>query len=308
MDQGWVPLLAVLTGRDHLVHINLAKSLLLANELCTARNLPHSTAMATSAPPIIYDEREELLREAAALGNAKALSFYLTAGVSPNAQNKINGWTPLHWAAQRSHVQLVNVLLRHGADPTIKNYKQQTPRDVASNADVLAALDRVLGADSDPAPAPAPAGAPLAITPNYLRDPDLLKTWSAPDELPAQLQPVVLHAPEPEAEAPAAPTLAASAPSTAPQSADLEILVHQKAADGSLDVLGAILVPPSTLIRDAVAQIKEELLDDADATIKSLGRIPPSSTKHIPVPPGQWAKYDAGRFFGSGEEMYIVLA
>ncbi|KNE69152.1 hypothetical protein AMAG_19966 [Allomyces macrogynus ATCC 38327] len=58
--------------------------------------------MATSAPPIIYDEREELLREAAALGNAKALTFYLTAGVSPNAQNKINGWTPLHWAAQRT--------------------------------------------------------------------------------------------------------------------------------------------------------------------------------------------------------------
>ncbi|KAJ3374634.1 hypothetical protein GGF31_006531 [Allomyces arbusculus] len=266
--------------------------------------------MATSVPPIIYDEREELLREAAALGNAKALSFYLTAGVSPNAQNKINGWTPLHWAAQRSHVQLVNVLLRHGADPTVKNYKQQTPRDVASNPDVLAALDRVLGAGSDPAPAPAPAEAPLAITPNYLRDPDLLKTWSAPDELPAQLQPVVLHAPEPEPEAPAAPITpaAVTASPTAPQSADLEILVHQKATDGSLDVLGAILVPPSTLIRDAVAQIKEELLDDPGATIKSLGRILPSSTKHIPVPPGQWAKYDAGRFFGNGEEMYIVLA
>ncbi|KNE69151.1 hypothetical protein AMAG_19965 [Allomyces macrogynus ATCC 38327] len=122
------------------------------------------------------------------------------------------------------------------------------------------------------------------------------------------MQPVVLHAPELEPAAPIAHTTATSAPSTVPHSADLEILVHQKAVDGSLDVLGAILVSPSTLIRDAVVQIKAELLDDADATIKSLGRIPPSSTKHIPVPPGQWAKYDAGRFFGNGEEMYIVLA
>ncbi|KZC06734.1 PREDICTED: osteoclast-stimulating factor 1-like [Dufourea novaeangliae] len=37
-----------------------------------------------------------------------------------NAQNKI-GETPLHIAASRGHVSIINLLLQHDADPTIKN-------------------------------------------------------------------------------------------------------------------------------------------------------------------------------------------
>jgi hypothetical protein len=41
---------------------------------------------------MITDEREESLREVAALGNIKAVTHYIHAGVNVNATNKMNNW------------------------------------------------------------------------------------------------------------------------------------------------------------------------------------------------------------------------
>lgn len=41
---------------------------------------------------MITDEREESLREVAALGNIKAVSHFIQAGVNVNAANKMNDW------------------------------------------------------------------------------------------------------------------------------------------------------------------------------------------------------------------------
>jgi hypothetical protein len=41
---------------------------------------------------MITDEREESLREVAALGNIKAVNHYIHAGVNVNAANKMNNW------------------------------------------------------------------------------------------------------------------------------------------------------------------------------------------------------------------------
>lgn len=41
---------------------------------------------------MITDEREESLREVAALGNIKAVTHYIHAGVNVNAANKMNNW------------------------------------------------------------------------------------------------------------------------------------------------------------------------------------------------------------------------
>ena len=38
------------------------------------------------------DEREETLREVAALGNTRAIQHFAKSGVNLNSQNKMNGW------------------------------------------------------------------------------------------------------------------------------------------------------------------------------------------------------------------------
>lgn len=38
------------------------------------------------------DEREETLREVAALGNTRAVQHFAKAGVNLNSQNAMNGW------------------------------------------------------------------------------------------------------------------------------------------------------------------------------------------------------------------------
>ena len=38
--------------------------------------------------------------------------------------------TPLHWAAMRGHVEIVNLLLRSGADRSIRNKQDKLPIDL----------------------------------------------------------------------------------------------------------------------------------------------------------------------------------
>ena len=40
--------------------------------------------------------------------------------------------TALHSAAQYGHLEAVQLLLKHGADPNIKNSKDETPLDLAA--------------------------------------------------------------------------------------------------------------------------------------------------------------------------------
>jgi ankyrin repeat protein len=65
--------------------------------------------------------------------------------------------TPLHWAALKGHVDMVNYLLSVGADQSLKNSKDETALDVArrsGRAEIVAALTN---AASGGAPAPVPA-------------------------------------------------------------------------------------------------------------------------------------------------------
>jgi ankyrin repeat protein len=41
------------------------------------------------------------------------------SGANPNAQEK-DGWTALHWASHKAHIKILQTLLAHGADPSIK--------------------------------------------------------------------------------------------------------------------------------------------------------------------------------------------
>ena len=42
------------------------------------------------------------------------------------------GWTALHWAAKRNHLNIVNKLLNHGADRSIKTNKGELPAALTS--------------------------------------------------------------------------------------------------------------------------------------------------------------------------------
>ena len=43
-----------------------------------------------------------------------SLPLILSRGVNVNSQHDINGWTALHWAAKRNHLNIVNLLCNHG--------------------------------------------------------------------------------------------------------------------------------------------------------------------------------------------------
>ena len=62
----------------------------------------------------------------------------------PSLANHVDDHTsPLHEAARYGHLDMVRLLLRHGADPTFRDSAGRTPQDVAAksnHADVVELL------------------------------------------------------------------------------------------------------------------------------------------------------------------------
>ena len=88
-----------------------------------------------------------------------------------NSQHDINGWTALHWAAKRNHLNIVNKLLNHGADKGIKTNKGEIPASLTSENVIKVLLSANINANnSSPAPVKEEK---LAITPNYIKNPVL---------------------------------------------------------------------------------------------------------------------------------------
>lgn len=73
------------------------------------------------------------LLAAAAQGDTHTITSILNSkSVSVDFQNKVNGWTALHWACKRNHIPTVKLLLAHGAQ-ILYNFKNETPLDVAQD-------------------------------------------------------------------------------------------------------------------------------------------------------------------------------
>jgi hypothetical protein len=79
---------------------------------------------------------EESLRETACLGDVDKVQVLVSAGVDVNSQNKVNGWTALHWAAKRNHKHVVSYLLQSGAKPTIQSFKNELAADVTQSEEI----------------------------------------------------------------------------------------------------------------------------------------------------------------------------
>lgn len=116
-------------------------------------------------------ENEEVLREAASVGNLKEISKLIDLGVNVNSVNKVNGWSALHWASKRGHTRVVEALLDAGADKNINNNKGELPADVTQKADIR----ELLGAP--PVTVVEDAVRPqedMEFKPNYLSNPGFI--------------------------------------------------------------------------------------------------------------------------------------
>ncbi len=80
-------------------------------------------------PNKVTDQGETALHFAASLGNRPGIIVMLvTYGADINSQDA-DGRTPLHSAVKRVHRLNINVLMKYGADPNIKDKLKKTPMD-----------------------------------------------------------------------------------------------------------------------------------------------------------------------------------
>eukprot|EP01047_Picozoa_sp_COSAG01_P023806 COSAG01_NODE_1450_length_10270_cov_8.297218_2_plen_350_part_00 len=103
--------------------------------------------------------------------NVKMVDKLLDGGFNVNARSTTQGYTALHWAAERGHVRIIKVLLEHKADITIKTHGGTTAEDIACTHGhhIAETLVMVVSSDSDeeapaapPAEEQAAAAAPVA--------------------------------------------------------------------------------------------------------------------------------------------------
>jgi cytohesin len=71
------------------------------------------------------------LHSAAMKGHAAVCEALLRAGAAVNVQTNPQGYAPLHSAAFAGHMDAIRVLLAHGGDRTLVNYRGERPADTA---------------------------------------------------------------------------------------------------------------------------------------------------------------------------------
>ncbi|KIX94119.1 uncharacterized protein Z520_10145 [Fonsecaea multimorphosa CBS 102226] len=143
---------------DDLIYLtrtgDLASLMSLVTQLCTTHNCPPSILLASSID-IDADglgSQSSLLHYPAANGNLEIITHLLSLltpsdslGASPSAttadksapslvnHRNVSGNTPLHWAAMNGHLDVVQALVKAGADPTIVN---EAGRDAVVEAEM----------------------------------------------------------------------------------------------------------------------------------------------------------------------------
>lgn len=118
--------------------------------------------------PKMEDKRalEERLREVCCIGDEMTAKVLIERGISINAANAMNGWTPLHWAAKRGHSSIVKYLVQEGADTTLLTKKGETAAQLSSSTSIKQILGEEGSIDL------STVNETLPIVPNYLRNPE----------------------------------------------------------------------------------------------------------------------------------------
>ncbi|RKP39243.1 hypothetical protein BJ085DRAFT_41061 [Dimargaris cristalligena] len=269
-------------------------------------------------------EEEGRLHEYAHLGNWKAVGILLKSGIAVNAANTVNGMTALHWASERNHVQIVALLLSHGADPTLRNKNNKTALDLSQNKVIQGLIKSeptettktaATAATADVAEQPDPnvdfeMEGVIASTddekvnsfvPNYLKYPDLSKVWELPEGVRIAATPTA------ESVSSVSSVWTDVVPSkdiTSENRAEkeLELLVYQDQNTDS-QLLGAVFVSPNARIGDMINQIKEEL-DDVPPHFRLFRS---NAAREVPINQRQ---FDApvGKHFQPGADAVVIKA
>ncbi|KAB0793168.1 hypothetical protein PPYR_12788 [Photinus pyralis] len=113
---------------------------------------------------------EEKLREAACTGDTEALQSLIAQNIDINSQNVVNGWTALHWACKRGNEEIARILINSGADPTVENFKGETPDAVCSSSSIFNLLNIDKPVQNNFAPN---EDNNLKFVPNYVKNPPL---------------------------------------------------------------------------------------------------------------------------------------
>lgn len=116
---------------------------------------------------------EERLREVCCIGDKESVQQLVQRGVNINAPNAMNGWTPLHWAAKRGHINIVKYLLQEGVDTTVLTNKGETAAQLSSDAGIKHMLGEEEGEQLNT------GCEALPIVPNYLRNPEFFYAQNA---------------------------------------------------------------------------------------------------------------------------------
>lgn len=128
---------------------------------------------------------EETLREVCCIGDLEKVIVLVGHGVNVNSQNKVNGWTGLHWAAKRNHKHVVSYLLNNGVDLSICTFKKELALDLTQSKDIKTLLARVGEESARVARDDVSGGlqelpAPVAVfVPNYVQYPQFPYSESA---------------------------------------------------------------------------------------------------------------------------------
>ncbi|KAJ2610417.1 hypothetical protein H4S08_003621 [Coemansia sp. RSA 1365] len=273
------------------------------------------------------DEREENLREMAALGNLKAVRAYIRSGVDMNSQNKMNEWTALHWACVRENKDVAEFLICIGANTALKNNKGQTPLDVCKSDRIRAlfpsfnAINPVDNATSEKDTKSPPSGLhELPFVPNYITNPDLTKAWDIPEDAllnsqgesgyMRQLQhEASVSSGIPTGQRPTQTQQAVAQPSqqatsTAMASAEeRELLVYRGHCDEE-NLLGSVFVKPRA---QTIAGLSSMILDELDGLPKSFSISRFNGKQIVPISTKQEA-FSVDRVFRGDDDAVVVIA
>ena len=89
------------------------------------------------------------LADAAMTGSRERVATLLQQGSDADAR-QIDGTTALHWAVRRNDIDIIEMLLRAGADPTVSNQAEVTPIQLATINGSTPVITRLLAAGVHP--------------------------------------------------------------------------------------------------------------------------------------------------------------